>query len=76
MSTPADTITSVRDLYEAGVCPGCGTRLELVAGARDFHTIDGLPVSGYRASLHPDGVCSWSADDLTSLVLIGTGVVR
>lgn len=74
--TTTDTVTRARALYDTGVCPGCGTRLELVAGQGHRHTVDGRPVLTIEAELHPDGVCDWSADDLTSLVLIGSGVVR
>lgn len=70
------TVAYAKDLFAAGVCPGCGTRLELVAGVGDHHTLDGMPVTTAEASLHVAGMCAWSADDLTSLVLVGTGVVK
>lgn len=68
-------ISRAQALYRAGVCPGCGTNLEIVAGAGHHHTLDGLPVLTTEVELGALGICPWSADDLTSLVLIGAGVV-
>jgi hypothetical protein len=78
-----------RKWYELGVCPGCGAALEDVAGvgARHYRGRDkvsraGGPVvtyagegSGTNVSPSDVRLCVWSADDLTSLVLIGSGMV-
>jgi hypothetical protein len=75
--------------YELGVCPGCGAALEGVAGQSPRHyrgrdevhgrrglrtTYAGEPSGNYVRAGDPR-LCVWSADDLTSLVLIGSGMV-
>jgi hypothetical protein len=59
--------------YRRGECPGCGARLEKVAGRGTCHYGNGSCVSNLSAG--ESGTCSWSADDLLSLVLIGSGQV-
>ncbi len=87
----AAKIEFAREWYAKGVCPGCGAPLEKVAGQGVGHWLPGQMVrtrTGPRTSVLGDSQdgfgkalpgdprrCPWSADDLTSLVLIGSGVV-
>jgi hypothetical protein len=75
--------------YTLRVCPGCGAALEDVAGvgARHYRGRDKVRRGGSTATtvageqagtnvpLADPRLCPWSADDLTSLVLIGSGMV-
>jgi len=75
-----------RRLYEAGVCPGCDAPLIKVAGVGVRHWKSGQWLSD-RAARTPPGalasgadpddprLCGWSADELTVLVHLGSGLV-
>lgn len=67
-------IEYAKAIYDSGCCPGCGTPLEQVAGKGARHYPDGHTVSSSNNFTGP-GLCPWSADDLTSIVLIGSGTV-
>jgi hypothetical protein len=69
-----------RKWYELGVCPGCGSPLEDVAGKGIRHSHNHnhprIYVAGTETGPEPPGyVCPWSADDLAALVHIGSGMV-
>ena len=66
----AEKVTFCRDWFAAGKCPGCWGDLRSLAGFGDRHAWDGTPT----VADDPDA-CAYTADDLTSLVLIGSGVV-
>jgi hypothetical protein len=80
-----------QEWYEKGKCPGCGSSLSAVAGVKSRHYIPGSEISiGGKAiitvhtrttnasGMKPDDkrLCPWTSDDLTSLVLIGSGRVK
>jgi hypothetical protein len=75
--------------YEKGVCPGCNSPLNLVAGVKKRHfrpgqtvrtrhgpliTAFGRCVDGSGIRLDDSRLCPWDADDLTSLVLLATKI--
>jgi hypothetical protein len=86
-----DKVEYARHWYTKGVCPGCGTSLELVAGRGYIHYKPGQRVkraSGIAitepgetrdsyGSLKPydNRICNWTGDDLAALVHIGSGMV-
>jgi hypothetical protein len=66
--------------YQLGVCPGCGSPLEDVAGKgirhSHHHNNSRIYTTGVETGPNPpDYVCHWSADQLTALVHIGSGMV-
>ena len=66
--------------FRRGQCPGCGHDLKrLVLGRVGRHQLSGKAVGGGEGGktwgAADPSVCPFDADDLTSLVLIATGVV-
>jgi hypothetical protein len=71
--TGQQILSDAREWLTLGVCPGCGCDLELVAGEADGHYRDGrLWYGGVGAT---NDRCPVSADELSALVHIGSGVV-
>lgn len=81
-----------KEWFARGECPGCGARLEEVAGVADRHYRPGQTVTSNNvkrttglgevvpigSSVRRDDprVCRYRSDDLTSLVLIATDFGR
>ncbi len=66
----------MRALYEAGVCPTCGSSLAKVVGwGNDGHFTDGtLFIGGGGFVADRRDRCPLTTDDLTSLTLVGEGI--
>ena len=72
--TDVDKYVAARFYYTEGVCPGCGSDLEDVAGKADGHRRDGE--LWYGGSTSNINLCPWTADQLAALVHIGSGMVK
>jgi hypothetical protein len=64
----------VRSWWMVGLCPGCSTPLTDIDCSGDVHRPDGT--AWFGGSGDPSGLCPFDSDDLYSLCLIGSGVVR
>lgn len=81
-----ERIDFARYWYQKGVCPGCESPLELVAGVGQHHIRPGEPIyihqrititnPGHITRLTPmdPRVCRWDSDQLAALVHIGSGL--
>lgn len=75
--TPDEKRAFCRQWYTKGVCPACGTSLRKVAGVGIVHSRRGVTTSSgtlVRRDGHP-AICDWTADGLTALCHIGSGLV-
>ena len=79
--TESPKVAFAKEWFARGECPGCGAPLAKVAGRGSVHVSNGDtshsgPLSRIGDDGRPASACPWSADDLTSLVLIATNFGR